>query len=225
MASAAYRSVAKGERFTGAPKRPMPKAERRVQLLRIAYDIIDEDGIGALTMLALAERSGAAKPVVYEHFSNSQDVIFCLLDDYFQSMSTYVLERNAGQETIHAFFDVSIDAMFDFHRNEKFNLKRITNGFSIHEKTNTLFFEYNKRSVAFYKALLEQQGVGSDEAAIAGSILHELILGTVNDFSTCQNHQTAKAVLKLAITGFLNTLATTMDQKVIAPTDVLKLTR
>lgn len=224
MAHAAQRIAPKSVPTEGAPKRPMPKAERRVQLLKIAYDMIDQDGIGALTMAGLAERSGAAKPVVYEHFSNSQEVIFCLLDDYFQSMSTYVLERNAEQDSIHAFFDVSIDAMFDFHRTEKFNLKRITNGFSIHEKTNTLFFEYNKRSVAFYKALLVQQGIEDEVAAIAASILHELILGTVNDFSAKRNHAAAKAVLKLAISGFLNTLAT-MDRTVVAPTDVLKLTR
>ena len=82
MAHAAQRIAPKIVPTEGAPKRPMPKAERRVQLLKIAYDMIDQDGIGALTMAGLAERSGAAKPVVYEHFSNSQEVIFCLLDDY-----------------------------------------------------------------------------------------------------------------------------------------------
>ncbi len=204
-------------------RRPMPKAERREQLLRIAYEIIDREGIGALTMSGLAERSGAAKPVVYEHFGNSQEVIFSLLDSYFKDLSKYVLGRNSGQDTIHTFFDVSIDAMFEFHRNRKFNIKRLTNGFSIHEKSNTLFFEYNKRSVSFYSILLQQQGVGRTEADIAGSILHELMLGTVSDFASKRNHLSARAVLKKAIGGFIDALAPQMDRKPIAPTEVLKL--
>lgn len=208
-----------------AVRRPMPKAERREQLLKIAYEIIDRDGIGALTMSALAELSGAAKPVVYEHFGNSQEVIFCLLDGYFKDMSKFVLNRNSGQDNIHAFFDVSIDAMFDFHRQNKFNIKRLTNGFSVHEKSNTLFFEYNKRSVSFYSILLQQQGVDKAEADIAGSILHELMLGTVTDFVWKRNHQSARAVLKKAISGFLAALAPQMTQRPVPPTEVLKLGR
>ena len=215
-------SNAETSEATGA-RRPMPKAERRQQLLRIAYEIIDRDGIGALTMSALAEFSGAAKPVVYEHFGNSQEVIFCLLDGYFKELSKYVLDRNSSQIDIYRFFDVSIDALFDFHREYSFNIKRLTNGFSIHEKTNTLFFEYNKRSVSFYSLLLQQQEVDKREADIAGSILHELILGTVSDFAWKRNRQSAKAVLKKAVGGFIATLAPHMNEKPVPPTDVLEL--
>mgnify|MGYP000220407977 CR=1 FL=1 len=201
----------------------MPRAERRVQLLKVAYDIISESGVAALNMSALAERSGAAKPIVYEHFENSQEVVFCILDDYFQNMSNYVLDRNSGLENINDFFDVSIDAMFEFHIKEKFNLKRITNGFSIHEKTNNLFFEYNKRSVSFYRIMLEQQGVDKKDSEIPASILHELILGTVNNYASRKNVGAAKAMLKQAVRGFLGTLVKPTGQKPVAPTQVLKL--
>ena len=44
--------------------RPMPRAERRKQLLEIAGDIVRTDGIGALTMIALSEKAGVAKPAM-----------------------------------------------------------------------------------------------------------------------------------------------------------------
>lgn len=205
------------------PKRRMPKAERRVQLLRVAYDIIVQDGIGALNMSVLAERSGAVKPIVYEHFENSQEVIFCIMDEYFKNLSTFVLERNTGAETIQEFLDKAIDAMFEFNKTRKFNIKLITNGFSAHDKSNNVYLEYNKRSVAFYKIMLEQQGVDSGKSEISGQILYEMMLGTVSEYALKRNADSAKAVLKQAVNGFLSTFAKPVGQTPIAPIEVLKL--
>ena len=222
-ASGQKASSKQADAVTKGAKRPMPKAERRVQLLKVAYQIIAEDGVAALNMSTLADRAGAAKPIVYEHFKNAQEVIFHILDDYFQNMSNYVLEHNSGLENIHDFFDKSIDAMVEFHIKEKFNLKRITNGFSMYEKTDNLFYKYNQRSVSFYRIILEQQGVERKDSEIPANILHELILGTVNNYAGKRNVNTAKAMLKQAVASFINTLIKPTGQKPVAPTEVLKL--
>ena len=54
--------------------RRMLRPQRREQLLAAATGIVRISGIEALTMAALAEQAGVSKPVVYEHFSNSEEV-------------------------------------------------------------------------------------------------------------------------------------------------------
>lgn len=211
-------SSAKGR---GKPR--IPKAERRVQLLQVAYDIIAQDGIGALNMSVLAERSGAVKPVVYEHFENTQEVISCLIDEYFQESSRYVLARNDMAVSIYDFIDKSLDAMFDFHRTRKFNLKLITNGFSIHSTSKNLFFEYGQRAVSFWTSLLEQQGVEPLKARISANIIFELVLGVVNDYASREDADEAKAILKQMMNGFVGTLAKSTEQKPVAPIETLRL--
>lgn len=201
----------------------MPKAERRVQLLRVAYEIIAQEGIGALNMSVLAERSGAVKPVVYEHFENTQEVIFCLIDEYFQESSRYVLTRNEDSKSIHDFMEKSIDAMFDFHREKKFNLKIITNGFSVHTASNNLFFQYGERAVSFWKALLEQQGVIPAKAEISANIIYELLLGVTNDYASRKDADEAKAILKQLMNGFVGSLAMPAGQKPVPPVGSLRL--
>jgi hypothetical protein len=113
--------------------------------------------------------------------------------------------------------------MFEFHAREKFNIKRITNGFSTHERTNNLFFDYIKRSVSFFKILLDQQGVEKQKLDIAANMLFEMILSTVSDYAVKKNAETAKIVLKQAVNGFVHSLVKSELQKPIAPTKVLKL--
>jgi AcrR family transcriptional regulator len=57
----------------------MPPGQRRDQLLDGALDLIADGGFDALTMEAVARRSGVTKPVVYELFANRAEVIAALL--------------------------------------------------------------------------------------------------------------------------------------------------
>ncbi|WP_461121452.1 TetR/AcrR family transcriptional regulator [Saccharothrix stipae] len=57
----------------------MPPGQRRDQLLDGALDLIADGGFDALTMEAVARRSGVTKPVVYELFANRAEVIGALL--------------------------------------------------------------------------------------------------------------------------------------------------
>ena len=57
----------------------LPPGQRRDQLLDGALGLIAEGGFDALTMEAVARRSGVTKPVVYELFANRAEVIAALL--------------------------------------------------------------------------------------------------------------------------------------------------
>ena len=56
----------------------LPPGQRRDQLLDGALGLIAEGGFDALTMEAVARRSGVTKPVVYELYANRAEVIAAL---------------------------------------------------------------------------------------------------------------------------------------------------
>ncbi len=70
----------------------LPPEQRRDQLLDGALALIAEGGFDALTMEAVARRSGVTKPVVYELFANRAEVISALLTREAERATAQVLE-------------------------------------------------------------------------------------------------------------------------------------
>ncbi|WP_409185931.1 TetR/AcrR family transcriptional regulator [Amycolatopsis sp. VS8301801F10] len=66
------------------PKRPyaprLPPAERREQLLDTALEIINTDGVAAVSVDAVARLAGVTRPVVYGQFTDSDHILRELLD-------------------------------------------------------------------------------------------------------------------------------------------------
>ena len=52
----------------------LPAAERRQQLLDTALDAFSEHGFTQTSMNDIAEAAGVTKPVLYQHFRNSQPI-------------------------------------------------------------------------------------------------------------------------------------------------------
>ncbi|MBB5320176.1 TetR/AcrR family transcriptional regulator [Marinobacter oulmenensis] len=56
----------------------LSKAERYVQLLETARDMVRESGTDALTLGALAARAGVSKPIAYDHFESRSGLMVAL---------------------------------------------------------------------------------------------------------------------------------------------------
>ena len=54
--------------------------QRREQLLDIVLDVIDTDGVGAVSMDAVARRAGVTRPVVYSQFTDANVMLRASLD-------------------------------------------------------------------------------------------------------------------------------------------------
>lgn len=54
--------------------------QRREQLLDIVLEIIDTDGVGAVSMDAVARRAGVTRPVVYSQFTDTNNMLRASLD-------------------------------------------------------------------------------------------------------------------------------------------------
>ena len=170
----------------------MPRLERRAQLLGIARAIIRDGGIGALTMSALSERSGASKPVVYEHFENSESVAIELLDEHFRNIIALSIDRIVEPPTIFDYFDRVIDLMFDYY-------------FSANSEVNAFYLEQQETSLAVYKDLLLQQGLAESAAEVAAYGLMEMMGATVQEFSGADD-PVARETLKRMVGGVLHGL-------------------
>lgn len=62
--------------------RRMSKAQRREQLLQVAYEIIRSEGTEELTLARVAEQAGVTKPIAYEHFGTRSGLLIALYQDY-----------------------------------------------------------------------------------------------------------------------------------------------
>lgn len=60
----------------------MTRANRRRQLLDLAWTVVREDGADALTLGRLAEVAGVTKPVVYDHFSTRAGLVVAMFEEY-----------------------------------------------------------------------------------------------------------------------------------------------
>ena len=66
---------------------PLPRPERapltRERVLRAAMDLADAEGLGALTMRALAERLGVKPMALYHHVANKEEILDGIVDVVF----------------------------------------------------------------------------------------------------------------------------------------------
>ena len=60
----------------------MTRANRRRQLLDLAWTLVREEGADALTLGRLADVAGVTKPVVYDHFSTRAGLVVAMFEEY-----------------------------------------------------------------------------------------------------------------------------------------------
>jgi AcrR family transcriptional regulator len=91
--------------------------ERREQLLDVVLDIIDTDGVGAVSVDAVARRAGVTRPVVYNHFTDTNDMLRGCLDREAKralAQLTGAVPAPGDQDlarAFHRFFDAYLNAV------------------------------------------------------------------------------------------------------------------
>jgi len=59
----------------------LPAAERRVQLIEVAKEVLSSQGFHDTTMSEIAKAAGVTKPVLYQHFESKRDLYTALLQE------------------------------------------------------------------------------------------------------------------------------------------------
>ena len=91
--------------------------QRREQLLDVVLEIINTNGVGAVSMDAVARRSGVTRPVVYSQFTGTDDMLRASLDREEQRALAQIADAvpGPGNEDVpaafHNFFDTYLRAV------------------------------------------------------------------------------------------------------------------
>lgn len=205
--------------------KPLPRAQRREQLLGVARRMIQRGGIGVLTMSALAEESGTSKPVVYDHFDNSEAVAIALLDESFETLVDLIAERTKDAETLEDYLSIAIDTEFEFQKRDKLVVRSITNGHSASGRVNAVFLKQREVAIETLQELVRQQGASPDVAAAAGLALCELISGAANGFTMGPDAESAKETVKRMVIGAVQAIVPEAKAKPVTPAKILATSR
>jgi AcrR family transcriptional regulator len=93
--------------------------QRREQLLDIVLDLIDTEGVGAVSMDAVARRAGVTRPVVYGQFADANDMLRASLDREEKRALTQILDAMPAQgdgdvtAAFHHLFDAFLNAVVE----------------------------------------------------------------------------------------------------------------
>jgi AcrR family transcriptional regulator len=91
--------------------------QRREQLLDIVLDVIDTDGVAAVSMDAVARRAGVTRPVVYGQFTDANAMLRASLDREERRALAQVLDAMPDPDTddlaggFHHLFDAYLTAV------------------------------------------------------------------------------------------------------------------
>lgn len=91
-----------------APTVAEHRARRRADVLRAAEQIVVGEGSHALTVAAVAARTGLARPSVYAYFPSTEALLVALVEEGFDRWTATLRDTTAGvtgpRELLHAWF-------------------------------------------------------------------------------------------------------------------------
>lgn len=98
---------------SGLPTRAAAKAERRVDLLRAAAQIMADKGFHAMRLEDLGEAVGISGPAVYRHFSSKEEILTELMTGISQKLyaeaDRITEELSDPKQQVQALIDLQID--------------------------------------------------------------------------------------------------------------------
>lgn len=77
-------------RDTSTPRRRLPPAERREQIVKAAEEAFGRLGYDGASLDSIAAEVGVTKPVLYRHFKSKEDLYVALLDRHREELPTFV---------------------------------------------------------------------------------------------------------------------------------------
>lgn len=83
------------------------REQRREQFLDLTADLLQREGVSAVTMERVSALAGVSKPVIYRHFRDRGDLLVALLERCWHDIDTAVQARLAEAST----FDQRVEAL------------------------------------------------------------------------------------------------------------------
>jgi len=136
--------------------------QRREQLLDIVLDLIDTEGVGAVSMDAVARRAGVTRPVVYGQFADANDMLRASLGREEKRALAQILDAMPAQDddvtaAFHHLFDAFLNAVVEAPQRWR-SIFLIADSFTptLHRRVARV----RARIVREFEAALRQSGAG-----------------------------------------------------------------
>ena len=154
-------------------------ADRRMQLLDVAADVVSSVGVRALTLEAVAEKAGVHRPVVYRHFANIDQLLAAVVDRELGRLSRSTADAVAGVEGFERRLRSAVTTWMDhFAKSATLMdaaLVRPPTSVELRAKRR----EQNNASMAFLTGELHAAGLTDVDAEIAAALLLNGLVGVV----------------------------------------------
>lgn len=87
--------------------RPLKGAggRRRQQIISIAREIIENEGVEAMSMGRIAELAGCARPLVYRYFATREDLFFAITEEFYEGLDRRVTLGEQQQAIVESSAD------------------------------------------------------------------------------------------------------------------------
>jgi AcrR family transcriptional regulator len=96
------------------PRRRLPAARRRRQLIDVALETFARNGLEATTMDDIASAAGVTKPLLYQHFRSKRALFLELLGDVAQELLQEITTATSSAETPRQEVEYGFAAYFHF---------------------------------------------------------------------------------------------------------------
>jgi AcrR family transcriptional regulator len=101
-------------RLHDQPRRRLPAARRRRQLIDVALETFARNGLEATTMDDIASAAGVTKPLLYQHFRSKRALFLELLGDVAQELLQEITAATSAAETPRQEVEFGFAAYFHF---------------------------------------------------------------------------------------------------------------
>ncbi|WP_146341220.1 TetR/AcrR family transcriptional regulator [Nesterenkonia sp. NBAIMH1] len=152
------------------PKRRLPRAQRRLQLLECAQQLFVAKGFHAASMDDIAEAAAVSKPVLYQHFPGKHELFLDLLDTHLQELTGELTAALAGEKPNRERVEDTVTAFFTFIAREDEAYRLVfTAGMDHDEAVAARLSQFHSRmATAIAELIVEDTGQPIAEATMIG---------------------------------------------------------
>ena len=160
---------------TTSDDRPVPtrstRDDRRDELLDVAANLLEEGGVTAVTMDAVAAQAGVSRPLVYKHFANREELIAELWRRESAYLDGEVVAALVGVDDFESIVRTSVETILDVLHRRGRNFAPLIRGQVFAPAVREEQRKRSRRTRAWYTdRVIAEFGIDKADAEVAISV-------------------------------------------------------
>jgi AcrR family transcriptional regulator len=165
-------------RVVPTPRR-MTRDDRRAALLETAAELVDAEGVGALTFERLADRAGVAKTLPYAYFDTKDQILLTLFDRVIGRLDDEVAAVLASGDGFDAIVRRSLEVWFDATRDHGRLVGALLDGRSLPGLADAVRRRDRESDKAWHDLVAEHFDLADGDAHLLAAMLTRTATATV----------------------------------------------